>query len=96
MWPCLLYTSRRRRSRVAERAQEAPAVPPQPVDVYKRQQLMNEQAAKVPAGSYGMMCAFSDVMNYIAWRHAAPTFTNFDFDPETVSYTHLDVYKRQA
>ena len=45
-------------------------------------QLMNEQAAKVPAGSYGMMCAFSDVMNYIAWRHAAPTFTNFDFDPE--------------
>ena len=45
-------------------------------------QLMNEQAAKVPAGSYGMMCAFSDVMNYIAWRHASPTFTNFDFDPE--------------
>ena len=45
-------------------------------------QLMNEQAAKVPAGSWGMMCAFSDVMNYIAWRHASPTFTNFDFDPE--------------
>lgn len=45
-------------------------------------QLMNERAALIPAGSYGMMCAFSDVMNYIAWRHAAPTFTNFDFDPE--------------
>jgi autoinducer 2 (AI-2) kinase len=45
-------------------------------------QLMNQQAQKVPAGSYGMMCAFSDVMNYIAWRHAAPTFTNFDFDPQ--------------
>lgn len=45
-------------------------------------QLMNEQAAKIPAGSYGMLCAFSDVMNYISWRHAAPTFTNFDFDPQ--------------
>lgn len=45
-------------------------------------QLMNEQAAKIPAGSHGMLCAFSDVMNYISWRHAAPTFTNFDFDPE--------------
>ena len=45
-------------------------------------QLMNEQAEKVPAGCYGMLCAFSDVMNFIAWRHAAPTFTNFDFDPE--------------
>ena len=44
--------------------------------------LMNEEAAKVPAGSYGMMCAFSDVMNFIAWKHAAPTFTNFDFDAE--------------
>ena len=45
-------------------------------------QLMNEKAAVLPAGSYGMMCAFSDVMNYISWKHASPTFTNFDFDPE--------------
>ena len=28
-----------------------------------------------------MMCAFSDVMNYISWRHASPMFINFDFDP---------------
>ncbi len=49
------------------------------VDPY---QLMNEQAEKIPAGCYGMICAFSDVMNFIAWKHAAPTFTNFDFDPE--------------
>jgi len=28
------------------------------------------------------MCAFSDVMNYISWRHASPTFTNFQFEPE--------------
>ena len=44
--------------------------------------LMNEKAKDIPAGCYGMLCAFSDVMNYISWRHASPTFTNFDFDPE--------------
>ena len=44
--------------------------------------LMNEKAEKIPAGCYGMMCAFSDVMNFISWKHASPTFTNFDFDPE--------------
>lgn len=43
--------------------------------------LMNVEAEKVPAGCYGMMCTFSDVMNFINWKHAAPTFTNFDFDP---------------
>lgn len=44
--------------------------------------LMNEKAAEIPAGSYGMMCAFSDVMNFISWKHAAPTFTNFELDPD--------------
>ncbi|MDR1399649.1 MAG: autoinducer-2 kinase [Treponema sp.] len=44
--------------------------------------LMDKEAAKIPAGSHGMVCAFSDVMNYIGWRHAAPTFTNFDLSPE--------------
>ena len=43
---------------------------------------MNEEAVKIPAGSYGMMCTFSDVMNYICWKHAAPTFTNFQINPE--------------
>jgi len=42
--------------------------------------LMNKEAESIPAGSYGMMCTFSDVMNFIAWKHAAPTFTNFEFD----------------
>ncbi len=45
-------------------------------------QLMNAEAEKIPAGCYGMMCSFSDVMNYISWRHAAPTFGNFDFNPD--------------
>lgn len=44
--------------------------------------LMDLEAAKIPAGCYGMMCAFSDVMNFISWKHASPTFTNFDFDPD--------------
>ncbi|MDN0031734.1 autoinducer-2 kinase [Oscillibacter ruminantium] len=47
--------------------------------------LMNEQAEKIPAGSYGMMCCFSDVMNFINWKQASPTFTNFDLDPEKFS-----------
>ena len=42
---------------------------------------MNEEAAKIPAGSYGMICAFSDVMNFTSWKHASPTFTNFEIDP---------------
>jgi autoinducer 2 (AI-2) kinase len=31
------------------------------------------------------MFTASNVMNFIAWRHAAPTFTNFDFDPTKYS-----------
>lgn len=43
--------------------------------------LMDQEAEKIPAGSHGMLCAFSDVMNFLSWRHAAPTFTNFALDP---------------
>lgn len=41
---------------------------------------MNLEAEQIPAGSYGMLCTFSDVMNYISWKHASPTFTNFSLD----------------
>ena len=44
--------------------------------------VMDGEAAKIPAGSHGMICAFSNIMNYIAWRHAAPAFSNFELDPE--------------
>jgi len=44
--------------------------------------LMDLQAAKIPAGCYGMMCTFSDIMNFINWKHASPTFTNFEMDSE--------------
>lgn len=43
---------------------------------------MNIEAEKIPAGCHGMLCAFSDVMNYINWKHAAPTFTNFALDAD--------------
>ncbi|HHU02485.1 MAG: autoinducer-2 kinase [Christensenellales bacterium] len=49
------------------------------VDAYD---IMNEKASKIPAGSYGMLCTFSDVMNFINWRHASPAFMNFDFEPD--------------
>ena len=35
--------------------------------------LMNERAEQVPPGSYGMLCCFSDLMNFITWKHASPT-----------------------
>ncbi len=57
-------------------------------DVYD---LMNIEAAKIPAGSYGMMCCFSDVMNFISWKHCAPTFTNFELNPE--KFNHYTFYR---
>ena len=53
--------------------------------------LMNEKARDIPAGCYGMMCTFSDVMNYISWRHASPSFMNFDFDPQ--KYNRYTFYR---
>lgn len=53
--------------------------------------LMNQEAMKIPAGCYGMMCTFSDVMNFINWKHAAPTFTNFDLIPE--KYNRYTFYR---
>lgn len=49
------------------------------VDAYE---LMEKEAREVPAGANGMLCIFSDVMNYISWKHAAPAFINFTPDPE--------------
>ncbi|WP_113741021.1 autoinducer-2 kinase [Bacillus cereus] len=49
------------------------------VDAYE---LLEEQAKHVPAGSYGIMPIFSNVMNYISWRHAAPSFINLSLNAE--------------
>lgn len=44
--------------------------------------IMNVEAAKIPPGCYGMMCTFSDVMNFIQWKHAAPSFMNFSLNAD--------------
>ncbi|MCL2853351.1 MAG: autoinducer-2 kinase [Defluviitaleaceae bacterium] len=58
---------------------EVQAAAEQGADPYE---LMNREATKIPAGCYGMMCAFSDVMNFISWKHASPTFTSFELDAQ--------------
>lgn len=42
--------------------------------------LLTEKTKKVPAGSYGLIPIFSDIMNYQHWKHAAPGFLNFDIN----------------
>ncbi|WP_411852893.1 autoinducer-2 kinase [Virgibacillus halodenitrificans] len=41
---------------------------------------MEDRATKVPIGSNGMLGTFSDKMNYINWKHAAPGFIDFKID----------------
>jgi autoinducer 2 (AI-2) kinase len=53
--------------------------------------IMDKAAAAVPAGCYGMICAFSDVMNYINWKHASPAFMNFELNPE--KYNKVTFYR---
>jgi len=53
-----------------------------PLDAYA---ILDKAALSVPAGSYGIICAFSDVMNYINWKHAAPAFLNFELNSEKYS-----------
>lgn len=47
------------------------------IDAYE---LLEEQAKDVPVGSYGIIPIFSNVMNYISWRHASPSFINLSLD----------------
>lgn len=43
---------------------------------------MDKRARAIPAGSNGMLCTFSDVMDYKSWKHAAPSFLNFKLDSQ--------------
>ncbi|MFD2044646.1 autoinducer-2 kinase [Ornithinibacillus salinisoli] len=52
---------------------------------------MEKRAQQVPVGSNGMMSTFSDRMNYIAWRHAAPSFINFKLDSK--KYNKASFYR---
>ncbi len=58
---------------VSVQAQKKAEAEKRGVDVHN---LLNEESSPSPAGSYGTICCFSDVMNYIHWTHASPTFTN--------------------
>ncbi|HET7580634.1 MAG TPA: autoinducer-2 kinase [Bacillales bacterium] len=42
--------------------------------------ILEEKAKEVPVGSHGIMPIFSNVMNYISWRHASPSFINLSLD----------------
>lgn len=42
--------------------------------------LINKEAEKIPVGCNGMICSFSNIMNFIKWKHSAPTFSNFKLD----------------
>ena len=48
------------------------------IDTYT---VLEEQAKKVPLGSYGILPIFSDSMKYGKWYHAAPAFLNLSIDP---------------
>jgi autoinducer 2 (AI-2) kinase len=44
--------------------------------------LLEQLSEGVPAGSYGILPVFSDVMHYGHWYHAAPSLLNLSLDPE--------------
>lgn len=48
-------------------------------DAYR---LLEQKAALVPPGAYGIIPVFSDVMHYGKWYHAAPSLLNLSIDPE--------------
>jgi autoinducer 2 (AI-2) kinase len=56
------------------------------VDVYA---LLDEKAAAVPPGAYGILPIFSDSMEYGRWYHAAPGFLNLSLDPERANTVTL-------
>jgi len=58
------------------------------VDVY---QVLEEKAAKVPVGSYGIIPIFSDSMKYGKWYHASPSFLNLGIDPQV--YNRASIFR---
>jgi autoinducer 2 (AI-2) kinase len=56
------------------------------MDVYA---VLEEKAAKIPVGSYGIMPIFSDSMKYAKWYHAAPSFLNLSLDADKCNVASL-------
>ncbi|PWH13461.1 MAG: autoinducer-2 kinase [Anaerolineae bacterium] len=46
---------------------------------------LEEMAREVPPGSYRILPIYSDAMDYMHWRHAAPSILNLSLDPERTS-----------
>ncbi len=67
-------------------AEEKAAAAARGIDAYA---LLEEMAGGVPAGSYGILPIFSDVMHYGRWYHAAPSFLNLSLDPQKSSKAAL-------
>lgn len=47
--------------------------------------LLEEMGKDVPPGSYRILPIYSDAMDYMHWRHAAPSILNLNLDPEKAS-----------
>ncbi len=52
-------------------------------------EILEALAASVPVGSNGIIPIFSDTMNYMNWRHAAPSFLNLSIDPQKTGKKEL-------
>jgi autoinducer 2 (AI-2) kinase len=46
---------------------------------------MERRAAEVPPGAHGLLAIFSDAMNARHWKHAAPSFVQFDIHSPATS-----------
>lgn len=57
-------------------------------EVFKR---INKKIENIPPGSYEMLSIFSNTMNMIELKNAAPTFTNFQLDP--IRFNRYTFYK---
>ncbi len=51
--------------------------------------VLEDMAMSVPAGSRNIIPILSDAMDYIRWRHAAPSFLNLNLDPEITNRASL-------
>ena len=67
-------------------AEEKAAAADRGMDAYA---LLEQMAGDVPAGSYGILPIFSDMMHYGRWYHAAPSFLNLSLDPQKSSKAAL-------
>ncbi len=54
--------------------------------------LITENVKNIPPGSYGLIPVFSDIMNFIHWKHASPSFLNFKID-DAAKYNRFTFFR---